>query len=151
MQVLCDVCGGAPAAVLFCTDEAALCSACDRRVHRADKRRRIPLVQPCGDDSAAAAARPRPRLLSPAAAAASPTTSPTSARAGASTIFSWTTRRSQRHLRPATATATIRCRPWMPTSSTWWPAAGQASASAAQRWASTRPRPPLWSSRRRGA
>ena len=58
MQVLCDVCGGAPAAVLFCTDEAALCSACDRRVHRADKRRRIPLVQPCGDSSAAAAAAP---------------------------------------------------------------------------------------------
>nr|ACG40191.1 salt tolerance-like protein [Zea mays] len=58
MQVLCDVCGGAPAAVLCCTDEAALCSACDRRVYRADKRRRIPLVQPCGDDSAAAAAAP---------------------------------------------------------------------------------------------
>ncbi|PWZ28974.1 B-box zinc finger protein 20 [Zea mays] len=55
MQVLCDVCGSAPAAVLRCTGEAALCSACDRRVHRADKRRRIPLVHPCGDDSTAAA------------------------------------------------------------------------------------------------
>lgn len=58
MQVRCDVCGAEPAAVLCCADEAALCSACDRRVHRAnkvaDKHCRIPLFQPSGDDSAAA-------------------------------------------------------------------------------------------------
>ncbi|GJN39336.1 hypothetical protein PR202_gb28447 [Eleusine coracana subsp. coracana] len=55
MRVNCDVCGGEPAAVLCCADEAALCSACDRRVHRANKlagkHRRIPLVHhPSGDD-----------------------------------------------------------------------------------------------------
>ncbi|GJM97457.1 hypothetical protein PR202_ga14386 [Eleusine coracana subsp. coracana] len=56
MRVNCDVCGGEPAAVLCCADEAALCSACDRRVHRANKlagkHRRIPLVHPssAGDD-----------------------------------------------------------------------------------------------------
>ncbi|XP_066382662.1 B-box zinc finger protein 20-like [Miscanthus floridulus] len=61
MQVRCDVCGAAPAAVLCCADEAALCSACDRRVHRANKlahkHRRIPLLQPASgnDDSDAAA------------------------------------------------------------------------------------------------
>lgn len=55
MQVRCDVCGAAPAAVLCCADEAALCSACDRRVHRANKlahkHRRIPLVHPASGDS----------------------------------------------------------------------------------------------------
>ncbi|PAN22392.1 hypothetical protein PAHAL_4G016600 [Panicum hallii] len=59
MLVRCDVCGAEPAAVLCCADEAALCSACDTRVHRAnklaDKHRRIPLIHPSGDDSAAAA------------------------------------------------------------------------------------------------
>ncbi|KAG2608487.1 B-box zinc finger protein 20-like [Panicum virgatum] len=59
MLVRCDVCGAEPAAVLCCADEAALCSACDRRVHRAnklaDKHRRIPLTHPSADDSAAAA------------------------------------------------------------------------------------------------
>lgn len=58
MRVNCDVCGGEPAAVLCCADEAALCSACDRRVHRANKlagkHRRIPLVHPAGDGSATA-------------------------------------------------------------------------------------------------
>ncbi|KAJ1261010.1 hypothetical protein BS78_10G275500 [Paspalum vaginatum] len=58
MQVRCDVCGTEPAAVLCCADEAALCSACDRRVHRAnklaDKHRRVPLLQPSGEESAAA-------------------------------------------------------------------------------------------------
>ncbi|OEL25949.1 B-box zinc finger protein 20 [Dichanthelium oligosanthes] len=59
MLVRCDVCGAEPAAVLCCADEAALCNACDRRVHRAnklaDKHRRIPLLHPSGDDSATAA------------------------------------------------------------------------------------------------
>ncbi|XP_062229818.1 B-box zinc finger protein 20-like [Phragmites australis] len=62
MRVQCDVCGGEPAAVLCCADEAALCSACDRRVHRANKlagkHRRLPLLQPSaassGDSTAAA-------------------------------------------------------------------------------------------------
>uniref|UniRef100_A0A0E0LFL4 B box-type domain-containing protein n=1 Tax=Oryza punctata TaxID=4537 RepID=A0A0E0LFL4_ORYPU len=60
MRVQCDVCGAEPAAVLCCADEAALCSACDRRVHRANrlasKHRRLPLVHPssssdAGDDA----------------------------------------------------------------------------------------------------
>ncbi|TKW23403.1 hypothetical protein SEVIR_4G289800v4 [Setaria viridis] len=62
MLVRCDVCGAEPAAVLCCADEAALCSACDRSVHRANKlahkHRRIPLLQPSGDSSPAAAAAP---------------------------------------------------------------------------------------------
>uniref|UniRef100_A0A0E0E6A9 B box-type domain-containing protein n=1 Tax=Oryza meridionalis TaxID=40149 RepID=A0A0E0E6A9_9ORYZ len=64
MRVQCDVCAAEPAAVLCCADEAALCSACDRRVHRANrlasKHRRLPLVHPSsssssGDGGAAAA------------------------------------------------------------------------------------------------
>ncbi|CAN6206699.1 unnamed protein product [Urochloa humidicola] len=61
MIVRCDVCGAEPAAVLCCADEAALCSACDRRVHRAnklaDKHRRIPLLHPSagGGDSSSGA------------------------------------------------------------------------------------------------
>uniref|UniRef100_A0ACD5ZF70 Uncharacterized protein n=1 Tax=Avena sativa TaxID=4498 RepID=A0ACD5ZF70_AVESA len=50
MRVQCDVCGVEPAAVLCCADEAALCSPCNRRVHRANKlagkHRRITLLQP---------------------------------------------------------------------------------------------------------
>uniref|UniRef100_A0ACD5UH82 Uncharacterized protein n=1 Tax=Avena sativa TaxID=4498 RepID=A0ACD5UH82_AVESA len=50
MRVQCDVCGVEPAAVLCCADEAALCSACNRRVHLANKlagkHRRITLLQP---------------------------------------------------------------------------------------------------------
>ncbi|CAL9126904.1 unnamed protein product [Musa textilis] len=37
MNVLCDVCGKEGASVFCCADEAALCDACDRRVHRANK------------------------------------------------------------------------------------------------------------------
>ncbi|CAL9127835.1 unnamed protein product [Musa acuminata var. zebrina] len=37
MKVLCDVCGKEGASVFCCADEAALCDACDRRVHRANK------------------------------------------------------------------------------------------------------------------
>lgn len=55
MRVNCGVCGGERAAVLCCADEAALCSACDRRVHRANKlagkHRRIPLLHPSADAS----------------------------------------------------------------------------------------------------
>nr|CAB3471419.1 unnamed protein product [Digitaria exilis] len=56
MLMRCDVCGVEPAAVLCCADEAALCSACDRRVHRAnklaDKHRRVPLAHPAAGDDA---------------------------------------------------------------------------------------------------
>ncbi|KAL6873609.1 hypothetical protein ACP4OV_013691 [Aristida adscensionis] len=58
MRVQCDVCGGEPAAVLCCADEAALCSACDRRVHRANKlagkHRRLPLLHPSASSGDAA-------------------------------------------------------------------------------------------------
>ncbi|KAK8952486.1 B-box zinc finger protein 20 [Platanthera zijinensis] len=37
MKILCDECGGTAAAVFCCADEAALCLACDRRIHRANK------------------------------------------------------------------------------------------------------------------
>ncbi|KAH0451207.1 hypothetical protein IEQ34_018506 [Dendrobium chrysotoxum] len=37
MKILCDVCGAKEAAVFCCADEAALCSECDHRVHRANK------------------------------------------------------------------------------------------------------------------
>jgi len=59
MKVQCDVCAAEAASVFCCADEAALCDACDRRVHRAnklaDKHRRIPLTHPSADDSGAAA------------------------------------------------------------------------------------------------
>ncbi|XP_074584218.1 B-box zinc finger protein 20-like [Curcuma longa] len=37
MKILCDVCGQESASAFCCADEAALCDACDRRVHRANK------------------------------------------------------------------------------------------------------------------
>jgi hypothetical protein len=53
MRVQCDVFGVEPAAVLCCADEAALCSPCNRRVHRANKlagkHRRLTLLQPSSD------------------------------------------------------------------------------------------------------
>ncbi|TVU07601.1 hypothetical protein EJB05_40965 [Eragrostis curvula] len=52
MRVNCDVCGGEPAAVFCCADEAALCSACDRRANKlAGKHRRIPLIHTAGASS----------------------------------------------------------------------------------------------------
>ncbi|XP_062179178.1 B-box zinc finger protein 20-like [Phragmites australis] len=64
MRVQCDVCGGEPAAVLCCADEAALCSSCDRRVHRANKlagkHRRLPLLHPSGCDNGDTAAAAGP-------------------------------------------------------------------------------------------
>ncbi|KAH7285196.1 hypothetical protein KP509_33G017400 [Ceratopteris richardii] len=49
MKVQCDVCGEAPAALICCADEAALCADCDRRVHAANKlagkHERLPLSQ----------------------------------------------------------------------------------------------------------
>ncbi|KAG8095177.1 hypothetical protein GUJ93_ZPchr0012g22038 [Zizania palustris] len=48
MRVQCDDCGTEPVTVICCADEAALCSACDRRVHHANrlasKHRRLPLI-----------------------------------------------------------------------------------------------------------
>ncbi|XP_040376975.1 B-box zinc finger protein 20-like [Oryza brachyantha] len=50
MKVQCDVCAAEAASVFCCADEAALCDACDRRVHRANKlagkHRRFSLVNP---------------------------------------------------------------------------------------------------------
>ncbi|NP_001355162.1 uncharacterized protein LOC114108589 [Zea mays] len=50
MKVQCDVCAAEAAEVFCCADEAALCDACDRRVHRANKlagkHRRFSLLSP---------------------------------------------------------------------------------------------------------
>ena len=58
MKVQCDVCAAEAASVFCCADEAALCDACDRRVHRANKlagkHRRVSLLHPCSSSSAAA-------------------------------------------------------------------------------------------------
>ncbi|GER33611.1 B-box zinc finger family protein, partial [Striga asiatica] len=47
MKIHCNVCESAEAGVLCCADEAALCWACDRRVHAANKlaikHQRVPL------------------------------------------------------------------------------------------------------------
>ncbi|CAL9084059.1 unnamed protein product [Musa textilis] len=52
MKILCDVCGKKEALVFCCADEAALCDACDRRVHCANKlsgkHRRFSLDYPSG-------------------------------------------------------------------------------------------------------
>lgn len=48
MKVQCDVCEKAEATLLCCADEAALCSACDNKVHAANKlaskHQRVPLI-----------------------------------------------------------------------------------------------------------
>ncbi|KAL5208275.1 hypothetical protein ABZP36_032710 [Zizania latifolia] len=50
MKVQCDVCAAEAASVFCCADEAALCDACDHRVHRANKfagkHRRFSLLNP---------------------------------------------------------------------------------------------------------
>ena len=50
MKMQCDVCAAEAASVFCCADEAALCAACDRRVHRANKlagkHRRFSLLSP---------------------------------------------------------------------------------------------------------
>ncbi|KAG8082830.1 hypothetical protein GUJ93_ZPchr0014g46598 [Zizania palustris] len=50
MKVQCDVCAAEAASVFCCADEAALCNACDRRVHSANKlagkHRRFSLIHP---------------------------------------------------------------------------------------------------------
>lgn len=37
MKIQCDVCERAPATVICCADEAALCAKCDIEVHAANK------------------------------------------------------------------------------------------------------------------
>lgn len=50
MKIQCDVCEKAEATVLCCADEAALCWACDEKVHAAnklaEKHQRVPLLLP---------------------------------------------------------------------------------------------------------
>ena len=47
MKIQCNVCEAAEAAVLCCADEAALCWACDEKIHAAnklaEKHQRVPL------------------------------------------------------------------------------------------------------------
>jgi hypothetical protein len=60
MKVQCDVCASDAASVFCCADEAALCDACDRRVHRANKlagkHRRFSLLNPAPPSSSGSAA-----------------------------------------------------------------------------------------------
>uniref|UniRef100_A0A0D9VIV8 B box-type domain-containing protein n=1 Tax=Leersia perrieri TaxID=77586 RepID=A0A0D9VIV8_9ORYZ len=55
MKVQCDVCAAEAASVFCCADEAALCDACDRRVHQANKlagkHRRFSLLNPSSASS----------------------------------------------------------------------------------------------------
>lgn len=37
MKIQCDVCEKAPATLICCADEAALCATCDTEVHAANK------------------------------------------------------------------------------------------------------------------
>lgn len=64
MKVQCDVCAAEAASVFCCADEAALCDACDRRVHRANKlagkHRRFSLLNPSPSSSASAHPPPPP-------------------------------------------------------------------------------------------
>ncbi|TKW40612.1 hypothetical protein SEVIR_1G257300v4 [Setaria viridis] len=60
MKVQCDVCAAEAASVFCCADEAALCDACDRRVHRANKlagkHRRFSLLNPAPPSSSGSSA-----------------------------------------------------------------------------------------------
>jgi hypothetical protein len=64
MKVQCDVCAAEAASVFCCADEAALCEACDRRVHRANKlagkHRRFSLLNPSTPASSTAHTPPPP-------------------------------------------------------------------------------------------
>lgn len=55
MKIKCDVCEKEEASVFCSADEAALCEACDRRVHYANKlatkHQRFSLLQPSSKDS----------------------------------------------------------------------------------------------------
>ncbi|XP_073365000.1 B-box zinc finger protein 20 isoform X1 [Aegilops tauschii subsp. strangulata] len=62
MKVQCDVCEAEAASVFCCADEAALCDACDRRVHRANKlagkHRRLSLLHPSPASSSSPSPKP---------------------------------------------------------------------------------------------
>ncbi|CAM0150998.1 unnamed protein product [Urochloa decumbens] len=64
MKVQCDVCAAEAASVFCCADEAALCDACDRRVHRANKlagkHRRFSLLNPAPPSSSSPKQPPPP-------------------------------------------------------------------------------------------
>ncbi|KAK3158593.1 hypothetical protein QOZ80_2AG0139150 [Eleusine coracana subsp. coracana] len=64
MKVQCDVCSTEAASVFCCADEAALCDACDRRVHRANKlagkHRRFSLLSPTPPSSSGSAPQQPP-------------------------------------------------------------------------------------------
>ncbi|KAL6651127.1 hypothetical protein ACP70R_010052 [Stipagrostis hirtigluma subsp. patula] len=66
MKVQCDVCAAEAASVFCCADEAALCDACDRRVHRANKlagkHRRFSLLHPSPLSSSTSSSGQRPPL-----------------------------------------------------------------------------------------
>ncbi|XP_008791645.1 B-box zinc finger protein 20-like [Phoenix dactylifera] len=55
MKIQCDVCAAEAASVFCCADEAALCDACDRRIHSANKlagkHRRLSLLHPTPSSS----------------------------------------------------------------------------------------------------
>jgi hypothetical protein len=66
MKLQCDVCAAEAASVFCCADEAALCDACDRRVHSANKlagkHRRFSLLSPTPPSSSGAAHQQPPPL-----------------------------------------------------------------------------------------
>ena len=66
MKVQCDVCAAEAASVFCCADEAALCDACDRRVHRANKlagkHRRFSLLHPSPSTTSSSAQTTKPPL-----------------------------------------------------------------------------------------
>ncbi|RWW37419.1 hypothetical protein BHE74_00057473 [Ensete ventricosum] len=57
MKIQCNACEAAEAAVLCCADEAALCWACDEKVHAANrlagKHQRVPLLSNDGGGAVA--------------------------------------------------------------------------------------------------
>jgi hypothetical protein len=59
MKIQCNACGAAEARVLCCADEAALCDACDKEVHAANKlagkHQRVPLLPDAAPPSAPSA------------------------------------------------------------------------------------------------
>ncbi|KAJ4750174.1 B-box zinc finger family protein [Rhynchospora pubera] len=63
MKVLCNACEAAEAVVMCCADEAALCWACDERVHAANKlagkHQRIPLISSSSSSSSSSIAGAR--------------------------------------------------------------------------------------------
>ncbi|KAG2573652.1 B-box zinc finger protein 20-like isoform X2 [Panicum virgatum] len=66
MKVQCDVCAAEAASVFCCADEAALCDACDRRVHCANKlagkHRRFSLLHPSPSTTTSSSAQTKPPL-----------------------------------------------------------------------------------------